>query len=89
MKHDHFYANTDECDPGKQAENTVTAKQFLQFVRFTAYDVLAPQFRVAGYIVTFTHSELDAIYQAMRNREEPYLHYLNSANQEVTENGSS
>ena len=34
-------------------------------------------------------SELDAIYQAMRNREEPYLHYLNSANQEVTENGSS
>ena len=56
MKHDHFYANTDECDPGKQAENTVTAKQFLQFVRFTAYDVLAPQFRVAGYGVSLRTS---------------------------------
>lgn len=89
MKHDHFYTNTDECDPEKQDENTVTAEQFLQFVRFTAYDVLAPQFGVAGYRVTFTHSELDAIYQTMRNQEEPYLHYLNSANQEVTGNGSS
>lgn len=89
MKNDHFYTNTDECDPGKQDENIVTAKQFLQFVRFTAYDVLAPQFGVAGYSVTFTHSELDAIYQAMRNRKEPYLDYLNFANQEVTGNGSS
>ena len=89
MNGDHFCVNQADCAPQKQAEQPITADEFLQFLRFTAYEVLAPQFGVAGYSVTFTHSELDAICQAMRNREEPYLHYLSTATQEVIVNGFS
>lgn len=66
-----------------------TTKEFLQFVRYTSFEVLGPEFHVSGDNVTYTYSELSAIYQEMQNRGEAYLHYLEKQHQEVPTNGSS
>ena len=69
--------------------NGLTADKFLEFIKYTSFEVLGPEFHVSGDSVTYTYSELSAIYQEMQNRGEAYLHYLEKQHQEVPTNGTS
>lgn len=67
----------------------VTAEEFLAFVHYTSYEVLAPIFHVSGDSVTHTCSELKSIYQEMLCNGSAYLRYLDAARQEDNVHGSS
>lgn len=72
-----------------QDTGTISAEELLCFVQHTSFEVLAPVFRVSGSSVTYTISELFALYQEMVDRGESYLQYLNAAKQEEPDHGSS
>lgn len=79
----------DRFNTPKQDTNDFTTEEFLQFVQYTSFVVLGPEFHVSGDSVTYTISELTSMYQEMKNRGEAYLRYLDKQNQEEPDYGSS
>ena len=69
--------------------NSLAAIEFLEFIKYTTFEVLGPEFHVSGDSVTYTISELTALYQEMRNNGEAYLRYLDKQHQEEPDYGSS
>lgn len=77
-------------DPVTPGEEQVTVDEFLKYVKYTSFEILAPIFHVSGDSVTYSYNELMALFVEMQtNQDGHYRQYLNSIQQEETCYGSS